>query len=122
MKKRDVVEWLELWGEWERRGGNFVRHLQPKSPMLTIGAVVVRDDSPPAPELNDDEARWICGKLLVVKRSRPSHYAILKQVHVHQLSIVRIASLNKTSRNRASESYKEALGAFDMLLELLQVA
>lgn len=122
MKKRNVFEWLELWGEWERLGGNYTKHLRAKSQMLSVGAVVVRHDSLPPPQLNDDDALWICDKLAFVKRERPHHYKILKQVHVNQMSMVRVAAFNKTSRNKASEDYKYALGYFEAALEILKAA
>lgn len=115
-KNLGVVQKLELWGDWERHGSNYTKHLQPRSNMLTIGEVVIKDsDRSPLPELDDDSASWLCGRMAFVKRSKPHHYKVLREFYVLNLSSVRMAAFNKTNRHnvmslvRLAEGYCEAV-------------
>ncbi len=103
MQKRTVQERLKLWGEWERIGSNYTKHLQPKSPMLTIDAVVVRDDYSAPPELNDDEARFICGVMAQIKLASPYNYRVLKLRYLNDLSIPRLKTFLKVGQDKCYE-------------------
>lgn len=103
MKKRNIQEWLDLWGEWERVGSNYTKHLQPKSCMLSLDAVVVRLDFSPEPDLSDDEARFICGVMAQVKTLSPYNYRVLKLRYLSGLSIPRLSAFLKVGRPKCYE-------------------
>jgi len=120
IKKRCVTEWLELWGEWERCGSNYLKHLQPHSNMLAVDMVAVYEDTPPPPELNDDDARIICEQMAALKRKTPRHFRLLKQYYVLRLSTTRMAAFNKTTRDDLRLSLAKAEGyCEDFLSEFL---
>lgn len=104
MKKRNIQEWLDLWGEWERVGSNYTKHLQPKSCMLSLGgAVVVRIDAPPPPELSDDDARFICFIMAQIKSESPYNYRVLKLRYLSGLSIPRLRAFLKVGQDKCYE-------------------
>lgn len=118
-KNRSVTDILFLWGDWEREGSNYTKHLQPRSNMLTISAVVVNDsDRPPSPELDDDCAMWVCKRMAHVKREKPHHYKILKEHYVLRLSSVRIAKFNKVNRHQVSGMLHLAEGYCEAVFEI----
>lgn len=103
MKQRSIQEWLDLWGEWERVGSNYTKHLQPKSCMLSLDAVVVRLDFSPEPELADDEARFICGVMAHIKSSSPYNYRVLKLRYLSGLSMPRLKAFLKVGQDKCYE-------------------
>lgn len=113
MKKRDVQEWLDLWGEWERVGSNYTKHLQPKSPMLSLDAVVVRVDFAWSPALSEDDARFICSVMAQVKTLSPYNYRVLKLRYLSGLSMPRMKAFLKVGQDKCYE----LLGAAEMYAE-----
>lgn len=114
MKKRCIQEWLDLWGEWERAGSNYTKHLQPKSCMLSLGgAVVVRIDAPPPPNLSDDDARFICSVMAKIKSESPYNYRVLRLRYLNGLSVPRLKAFLKVGQDKCYE----LLGAAELLAE-----
>jgi hypothetical protein len=91
--QRSIVEILELWGEWERVGRNYTKHLQPQSER-SLGF---------PPQLNDDEAVIICRKMAIIKTQSPYNYRILKMRYMNECSIVRMKTYLKVGQDRCYE-------------------
>jgi hypothetical protein len=123
IKTRTVTEWLELWGDWEGYGRDYTKHLQPRSNMLTIGEVVIKDsDRAPLPELTDDAALWVCGRMAFIKREKPHHYKVLREYYVLRLSSVKMAAFNKCSRHNIASLLSAAEGYAECILEMREAA
>lgn len=127
MSKRGIVEILELWGEWERSGRNYTKHLQPKSGLLMIDVVVVREDEPPLPTLDDDEAALICRKMAIIKTQSPYNYRVLKMRYMNCLSIPRLTTYLKVGRPKCyelltlAEFYAEEVILFDEKVNIRKI-
>jgi hypothetical protein len=117
MFKRNVNEWLVVWGEWERCGRAYLAHLQPKSSMAIWMDTVLPTERPPQPELDDDGAAWFCGLMSRLKRSRPRLYQLLHWIHVTQLSTREVSTRLNINRHRTDQLYERAVGWLDAMIE-----
>ena len=110
IKKRSVQEWLDLWGEWEFYQRNVMFALSYKPSMTAISVVVLRDDSPPAPALSDDDQPWLCDDVMAkIKRESNRNYRILKMKYMLGYSQERIRAYLKVSKNRSYEDTQLAI-------------
>lgn len=99
MIKRTLKKWLECWGEWERYQRDYLKPLRYKSAMLSIDALAVKTEKSFLPELNDDEAKWVCDALAAVLRDHTPQFNLLKDYYVLNLSTTRMAHDAKTTRD-----------------------
>jgi hypothetical protein len=107
---RNVFELLKMWGEWERNGSGFLKHLQAKSPTAICMASVLACGQSCAAGMSDDEALAFGGLLLQLKRLRRQQYEILFLVHVRNCSMREVALMLRISRIEAPKIYERALG------------
>jgi hypothetical protein len=122
MVKRDVHEWLALWGEWERNGRAYLAHLQPKSPMGLYMDSVLPTQKGFAPSLDDEGAAWFCGLMSRLKQSHKLQYDVLYCVHVSLLSMREVSETMRINRHKVAGMYERALGWVDGNLDAQEAA
>lgn len=122
MVKRDVHEWLALWGEWERNGRAYLKHLQPVSPMGIFMDSVLPTEKGFAPSLDDEGALWFCRLMSRLKQTRRLHYDVLYCVHVRLLSMREVSEKLHINRHKSAGVYERAMGWVDGQLDAQEAA
>jgi hypothetical protein len=121
MQKRTVTQWLELWGEWERKGSK-PWNLGSKSSMLSIDAGYLKSSTWVRAMANDDEAWWLHSIMIEIKNKRLDYYEYLFDVHAERKTFVTIG-YEKTPRidwRTASKNYGRAVAYVECLFEQKQ--
>lgn len=116
-----VHGWLQLWGAWERAGGNYLAHLAPKSNMHIVHRDNVEqnideDRLPPPPTLTDDDAVWFVPMMSRIKRKCPDSYKLLFQVEVLQWSMREVSRSSGSSFEQCARNYENSVGIVRGLL------
>lgn len=116
-EKRTVHEWLQLWGEWERAGANYLAHLSPPSNMeIVIRGNVQQVQHSFSPSLDDDEAMWFCKLMSKLKSVRPDAYNLFEMVDIWQMSMREVSRRLGVSFESAARLYENAIGIIEGMM------
>lgn len=106
----DIFVLLDAWGEWERCGSGFLKHLEAKSSMQLCMDSVLPVWRSFGPALTDDEALGFGRVLLQLKAVNSQMYYMLHFIHVSQWSMRAVSKFMDLNRIEALKIYERAVG------------
>ena len=106
----DIFILLDAWGEWERCGSGFLKHLEAKSSMQLCMDSVLPVWRSFGPSMSDDEALGLGRVLVSLKSVDKQMYWVLFAVHVLQWSMRAISKHLEDNRHNIESLYHRAVG------------